>query len=51
MKEQLIEIIEHLMLLPEIIISDPLQAAFSLGLITAQLKNISKNITYGNGEF
>lgn len=51
MKEQMEEIIEQLMILPKIIISHPQEVAFSLGIVTAQLENLTKTLTYGNGEF
>ena len=51
MKDELNEIIEQLMLLPEIIISNPQEVAFSLGFITAQLEYINLKLKNWNGEF
>ncbi len=51
MKDQLEEILRHLYEIPDLIVSNPIYVAFSLGTVTAQLENIKKNLTYGNGEF
>lgn len=51
MKDQLEEILRMLYEIPDLIVSNPIDVAFSIGVITAQLEIIKKSLTYGNGEF
>ena len=51
MRDELKEIISMLYELPDMLVSNPLDVAFSLGLITAQLETLQKSLTYGDGEF
>ena len=51
MKDQIEEILRMLYDIPDLIVSNPTDVAFSLGFITAQLENLKKSQTYGDGEF
>jgi len=51
MREVLKEVIGNLYELPDLLVSHPIDVAFSLGLITAQLETLQKSLTYGDGEF